>query len=71
MVNIEQLGGKIFICETTASLSISHGKTFFRKQFFLENLPSAGAAGALKAASETAPGSAAVAAQPADGRGSC
>ena len=34
-------------------------------------LPSVGAAGALKAASETAPGSVAVAAQPADGRGSC
>lgn len=33
--------------------------------------PSAGAAGALAAASETAPGSAAVIAPPADGRGSC
>lgn len=34
-------------------------------------VPSVGAAGALKAASEIAPGSAVVAAQPADGRGSC
>lgn len=34
-------------------------------------LPSVGAAGALKAAFETAPGSAVVAAQPADERGSC
>ena len=34
-------------------------------------VPSVGAAGALKAASETALGFAVVAAQPADGRGSC
>lgn len=35
------------------------------------NLPSVGAAGALAAAFETAPGSVVVAAQLTDGRGSC